>query len=63
MTEMLVQSTSGEITVLPALPQQWPDGSLKGVRVRGGGKVDIVWKDGRLTQLTLQSPRASGLSN
>ena len=58
ITEMLIQSTPGEISVLPALPQQWSDGSLKGVRVRGGGKVDITWKDGRLTELRLQSDRA-----
>lgn len=58
ITEMLVQSTPEEITVLPALPRQWPSGSLKGVRVRGGGKVDVVWKDGRLTELRLQSDHA-----
>ena len=55
ITEMLVQSTPDEITVLPALPHQWSSGRLKGVRVRGGGKVDIAWKDGRLTELRLQS--------
>jgi alpha-L-fucosidase 2 len=58
ITEMLVQSTSDEITVLPALPKQWPRGRLKGVRVRGGGKVDIAWSEGRLTQLRLQSDHA-----
>jgi len=58
IAEMLVQSTSDEISVLPALPQQWPSGSLKGLRVRGGGKVDITWKDGRLTELRLQSDHA-----
>jgi alpha-L-fucosidase 2 len=58
ITEMLVQSTPEGISVLPALPQQWPRGSLKGVRVRGGGKVDIVWKEGRLTELRLQSDHA-----
>ena len=58
ITEMLVQSTPDEITALPALPEQWPDGSLKGVHVRGGGKVDIAWKEGRLTELRLQSDRA-----
>ncbi len=58
ITEMLIQSTSEEIIVLPTLPQQWPSGSLKGVRVRGGGKVDVVWKEGRLTELRLQSDRA-----
>jgi alpha-L-fucosidase 2 len=58
ITEMLVQSTAAEISVLPALPQQWPNGSLKGVRVRGGGKVNITWKEGRLTELRLQSDHA-----
>jgi alpha-L-fucosidase 2 len=53
-----VQSTPDGIKVLPALPQQWPSGSLKGVRVRGGGKVDIAWKEGQLTELKLQSDHA-----
>jgi alpha-L-fucosidase 2 len=59
ITEMLVQSSLNEIIVLPALPQQWPAGSLKGVRVRGGGKLDITWKDGRLTLLRLQADHAA----
>ena len=58
ITETLVQSTADQITVLPALPHQWSSGSLKGVRARGGGKLDITWKEGRLTELTLQSDRA-----
>ena len=58
ITEVLVQSTLEEISVLPALPQQWPSGSLKGVRVRDGGKVDVVWKEGHLTELRLQSDHA-----
>ena len=59
ITEMVVQSTPDEITVLPALPRQWPSGSLKGVRVRGGGKADIAWKDGRLTEFRLCCDRAA----
>jgi alpha-L-fucosidase 2 len=58
ITEMLVQSAADEISLLPALPQQWSRGTLKGVRVRGGGKVDITWQEGRLTELRLQSERA-----
>jgi len=57
ITEMLVQSTPNKITVLPALPHQWSSGSLRGVRVRGGGKVDIVWNAGRLTELRVRSDR------
>jgi alpha-L-fucosidase 2 len=59
ITEMLIQSTHEEIRVLPALPQQWPSGSLKGVRVRGGGRVDLAWNEGRLTELKLQSDHAT----
>jgi alpha-L-fucosidase 2 len=53
IAEMLVQSTDSEIRVLPALPPQWPSGSLNGVRVRGGGKLDLEWKDGHLVKLAL----------
>ncbi len=59
IAEMLVQSTADEIRLLPALPRQWPSGSLKGVRVRGGGRADIAWKDGRLTEFRLQTDRAT----
>jgi alpha-L-fucosidase 2 len=59
ITEMLVQSTPNEIVVLPALPHQWSSGSLKGVRVWGGGKVDIVWNADRLTELRVRSDRAA----
>jgi alpha-L-fucosidase 2 len=59
ITEMLVQSTPGRITLLPALPARWSEGSVTGLRVRGGGRVDISWKGGRLTQLTLSSDRAA----
>ncbi len=59
ISEMLIQSNDDEITVLPALPQQWPNGSLKGVRLRGGGKADIAWEQGRLTEFRLQSDYAT----
>lgn len=55
MMEMLVQSTPEEITLLPALPSRWSEGSLKGVRVRGGGKADIAWSKGKLTEFRLSS--------
>ena len=58
ITEMLIQSTPKEITLLPALPQKWPEGSLKGVRLRGGAKGDVVWSNGRLVEFKLQSDRA-----
>ena len=53
VVEMLMQSTQESITLLPALPEQWKDGSVKGICARGGFVVDMEWKDGRVTSLTL----------
>jgi len=55
IAEMLLQSQDGDILVLPALPQQWPSGRMKGMRARGGFELDFAWKDGRLTALTIHS--------
>ncbi len=54
MAEMIVQSRPGEIELLPALPDAWPSGWLKGVRTRGGLSLDVSWRDGALDHAVLR---------
>jgi alpha-L-fucosidase 2 len=59
--EMLVQSRWDGIHLLPALPNAWPRGSVKGLRARGGVEIDLTWADGKVTEAVLRGQGVMGV--
>ena len=55
--EMIVQSHTGDVHLLPALPSAWATGSVKGIWARKGFVLDMEWEDSKLQKCTLLSER------
>ena len=53
VVEMLLQSQAGMIELLPALPDAWKSGEVKGLKARGNITVDMKWEEGKLVSVTL----------
>ncbi|WP_372660829.1 glycoside hydrolase N-terminal domain-containing protein [Cohnella sp.] len=60
IAEMLLQSHAGAIDLLPALPEQWHTGKVKGLRVKGNAEIDLIWEYGELVQATIKAFSSGG---
>ncbi|WP_312285379.1 glycoside hydrolase family 95 protein [Chryseobacterium gleum] len=55
ITEMLLQTQNGFIDILPALPDEWKNGSISGLKAYGGFEVSIIWENNKAKEMTIKS--------
>jgi alpha-L-fucosidase 2 len=55
IAEMLLQSHNGVVTILPALPDAWPQGAVTGLKARGNFEIDIEWEAGSMNKVVIRS--------
>lgn len=55
VAEMLIQSHDGAVHILPALPEQWKNGSVSGIVARGGFEIAMNWEDGKISEIKVLS--------
>jgi alpha-L-fucosidase 2 len=61
IAEMLVQSHDGFVYILPALPDDWSNGKVEGLKIRGGFEIDITWEQGKLKTFKVYSDLGGNL--
>ncbi|GEN77194.1 glycoside hydrolase family 95 protein [Chryseobacterium hagamense] len=55
ITEMLLQTQNGFIDILPALPDEWKNGNISGLKAYGGFEIDIVWENNKAKEISIRS--------
>ena len=61
VAEMLVQSNSEYIQLLPALPKAWASGEVRGLKAVGNYEIDMTWIDGKVKTVKIKSPTQTGV--
>ncbi|KKO90023.1 alpha-L-fucosidase [Sphingobacterium sp. Ag1] len=61
IAEMLIQSHDGAVHLLPAIPDQWKDGWVKGIKARGGFEIEMQWQKGKIKEVMVFSSLGGNL--